>query len=243
MKKRFSKRFWEVDAIRGIAVVLMIIFHFLFDVDYFGGYGLNLGWVFWQLLPRFIASIFIILVGVSMTLDYARSRNGATQRFVRRGLKIFSFGLMITLITSLFLPGGTIFFGVLHFIGISTIIAIPLVKMKDKGLLPAAVVVLLTGFYLQTLRFDFPWLLWLGFRPYDFYTFDYFPIFPWFGLILTGIYLGNKFYSDGRRRFRINEPHDKFAGPLTLLGRNSLMIYLFHQPLIILVLYLLGALR
>lgn len=228
----YSKRFWEIDATRGVAIVLMILFHTAFDLQYFGVNGPT-GWVFWYLFPRFIATIFIILTGISLTLNYNRSKKDATKRFARRGLKIFFFGLLITLITSLFLPRGAIFFGILHFIGISTIIAIPFVKMRNKALL-LGFVVLLTGFYLQTLGFDFPWLLWLGFAPANFYTFDYFPIFPWFGLILTGIYLGNKFYPKAKRGFRYD-----FTGRLsvlTFLGRNSLVIYLLHQPLIILLL-------
>lgn len=235
MKKRssYSKRFWEIDAARGVAIVLMILFHAAFDLRYFGIYRLDFGWFFWYLLPRFIASIFIALTGVSLTLNYNRSKKGARERFARRGLKIFSFGLLITAATYLFLPGGAIFFGILHFIGISTIIAIPFVKMRDKALLPAAFA-LLAGFYLQTLNFDFPWLLWLGFAPADFYTFDYFPIFPWFGLILTGIYCGNRFYPNGKRAFIINEFSGGPAGFLGFLGRNSLIIYLLHQPLLVL---------
>ncbi len=226
-----------MDAARGAAIVLMILFHISFDLNYFGVYNLDFGWVFWYLLPRFIASIFIILTGVSLTLNYNRSPKDAKRRFLRRGLEIFFFGTMITIATFLFLPKGTILFGILHFIGISTIIAIPFVKMREKGLFLGSLF-LITGFYLQTLRFDFSWLLWLGFMPTGFYTFDYFPIFPWFGLILTGIYLGNKFYPKAKRGFRINE----FTGRLsilTFLGRNSLLIYLLHQPLIILLLSIL----
>ncbi|MBI4167399.1 MAG: DUF1624 domain-containing protein [Candidatus Aenigmarchaeota archaeon] len=229
MEKRFSKRFWEIDAARGAAIILMVLFHIAFDVNYFV-YNLDLGWVFWYLLPRFIASIFIILVGISLTLNYNKSPTDAKRRFLRRGLEIFFFGIMITLATYLFLPKGTIFFGILHFIGISTMIAIPFVKLRKKGLF-LGLLVLITGFYLQTLSFASPWLLWLGFMPTGFYTFDYFPIFPWFGLILIGIYLGNRFYESGSRKFRINELRADF---LTFLGRNSLVIYLLHQPVIIL---------
>jgi uncharacterized membrane protein len=84
-------------------------------------------------------------------------------------------------------------------------------------------------------------LLWLGFVPYNFYTLDYFPIFPWFGLVLIGIFLGNKFYQDGKRGFKLPDLSGSFIVDLLgTLGRNSLAIYLVHQPIIVATLFLLG---
>lgn len=224
-----KKRFFEIDAARGAAVTLMILFHFAFDANYFGVYRLGLGWAFWVLFPRLIASVFIVLSGVSLTLSYNKAKKGFEKRIFRRGVKIFSFGLAITAITYLFLPKGAIFFGILHFMGISSIIATRFVKMRGKALL-AGFVALLAGGYLQTVEVEFPWLLWLGLTPEDFYTFDYFPIFPWFGFMMLGIYAGNKFYSGGRRQFRIKE---RPPGLLEFLGRNSLAVYLLHQPVLV----------
>ncbi len=242
-----SKRFWEIDAMRGAAIILMILFHAAFDLRYAGLYELNAGWVFWYLLPRMIATIFIVLVGISATLSYNRSKKDAVARFTKRGLLIFSFGMAISLATYVFFTEGTILFGILHFIGISSIISIPFLtkvcsanlaretdvsrEMRRKNIL-IGLFVIISGFYLQTMTFDFPWLLWLGFMPSNFYTYDYFPIFPWFGFILLGIYLGNRFYTNGKRAFRINDRPD---GLLTFFGRNSLIIYLIHQPLLALI--------
>ncbi|MBI3413177.1 MAG: DUF1624 domain-containing protein [Candidatus Aenigmarchaeota archaeon] len=227
-----GKRFFEIDAARGAAIILMILYHAAFDLQYFGIYKLELGWIFWYFFPRLIASTFIVITGISLTLNYNKSKVDAKKRFVLRGLKIFCFGLLITAATYLFLPKGTIFFGILHFIGVSTIASIPFLRMREEALLPAAVV-FLAGFYTGSLTTDSPWLLWLGLMPKDFYTFDYFPVFPWFGLVLTGIYLGNKFYPGGKRSFGIGEFSSGF---LETLGRNSLLVYLLHQPAIILLL-------
>ncbi len=234
----YSKRFWEIDALRGIAIVLMIIFHAAFDLSYFGVYRLDLGWLFWFVFPRAIASAFIILTGVSATLSYNRSGD-FEKKYVSRGVRIFSFGVLITMMTALFLPKGTILFGILHFIGVSTILSVFFVRMRQKTLI-AGTSVILIGAYLQALSFDFPWLLWLGLMPDKFYTFDYFPLFPWFGFTLIGIYIGNSFYPKAKRNFKIPD----FSGKTRLLGflgRNSLLIYLAHQPAIMLILHLLGA--
>jgi uncharacterized membrane protein len=77
--------------------------------------------------------------------------------------------------------------------------------------------------------------------PENFVTFDYFPIFPWFGVTLLGIYFGNLFYENGKRQFTIKDmSNNSIIKFLTFLGRNSLFIYLGHQPLLIILLLILG---
>ncbi|MBU4124390.1 MAG: DUF1624 domain-containing protein, partial [Nanoarchaeota archaeon] len=97
------------------------------------------------------------------------------------------------------------------------------------------------GLILQNFTFDFPWLLWLGFYPTNMVTFDYFPLLPWFGIILIGIYFGKLLYKNNKRTFKISDLSNylniKFV---SFLGKNSLLIYLMHQPLLILILFLLG---
>ena len=232
-----KKRFWEIDALRGIAIILMIIFHFAFDLNYFGAYKLGLNWVFWDLFPRIIASIFILLAGISLTLSY---KKGGTDKAVKHGIKIFFFGILITIMTALTIREGTIFFGILHFIGLSTILSLFFIKLKEKNLL-LGLLVILAGICMNAIRFDFPWLLWLGLLPKNLYMFDYFPLFPWFGVSLIGLFVGNKLYPDARRGFKSKELSGKtYVKIFSFLGRNSLLIYLLHQPILILVLFLLG---
>jgi uncharacterized membrane protein len=147
-----------------------------------------------------------------------------------RGIKIFSWGLLITIATLLFLERGFIYFGVLHFIGVSIILAYPFIKFRYLNLV-IAIVVLLAGLYLAGFTFDFPWLLWIGLKPENFYSLDYFPILPYFSLILFGIFLGNTLYKKHKRRFELKERNIEIV---EFLGRNSLAVYLLHQPLIIL---------
>jgi uncharacterized membrane protein len=238
-------RFWELDFIRGLAVVMMVIYHFLYDLDYFGGWSLNVRSGYWLYFAEAIASIFIVLVGISLTLSLSMARrNGCSEqlfaRFFRRGLKIFLYGMAITLTTYLLIGRGVIIFGVLHFIGVSTVLAYPFLRLRTFNLLAGSIFILI-GVYLQGLTFNFPWLIWLGFVPNNFYTLDYFPIFPWFGLVLTGIYLGNKFYQDGRRVFNLPDLSGSFiVYLLCTLGRNSLAVYLVHQPVLVAALLLVG---
>jgi uncharacterized membrane protein len=65
---------------------------------------------------------------------------------------------------------------------------------------------------------------------------DYRPLLPWFGIVLIGLFFGNVVYGDGRRPAVLGDKAPVLARPLLPLGKNSLLIYLVHQPIIIAVL-------
>jgi uncharacterized membrane protein len=238
------RRFWEIDVLRGIAVVAMILYHFSYDLAYFAhlfdprffrsGFGLDAG--------RAIGSTFIFLAGLSLTLSYRRAVRSPEQKLFRkylgRGVRIFSYGLVITLVTWIFVPEGMIVFGILHLIGASIILAYPFLRLKLPNVALAAGCIAL-GLYLRNLHVDQPWLVWLGVRP-DFFMLDYWPIFPWFGVVLLGIFAGNVLYGGEKRTTAGLAPKLPGVRPLAFLGRHSLLVYFVHQPVIIAALVLLG---
>jgi uncharacterized membrane protein len=137
-----------------------------------------------------------------------------------------------------YLGEGFIIFGVLHCIGLSIILSSPLLSFRISNLLLGLIVVT-TGIFLQAVTFDFPWLLWLGFIPSGFYTVDYFPLFPWLGVVLIGVFIGNTAYSEYQRRFVLPDLSEKrLIRFLSYLGRHSLLIYFLHQPIIIALIHL-----
>ncbi len=246
MNKHPEKRFWEIDFLRGLAIIMMAVFHLLYDLTYFGGYNLHLHSGFWLYFARATATIFIFLVGVSLTLSFSRSdkiqnlRKKLYLKYLKRGLRIFSWGLIITLMTWIFLREGFVLFGILHLIGISIVLAYPFLKLRYWNLLLGIAFIAL-GIHLKNFTFGFPWLVWLGFVPDHFYTVDYFPIFPWFGVVLIGIFFGNLLYPDYTRKFNLYDLSNfNFIGLFCFLGKHSLIIYLIHQPILIILLYLLG---
>ncbi len=215
----------------------MIIFHALFDLNYFAGYSFDLSSGFWWLLARATAFSFVFLVGVGLYLSYARSiKNGfpfVAKKFLVRGAKTFSLGLVVTLATYLFLQGkGTIWFGVLHLIGIGIILSILFVRNAKLSLIAGAAAIL-AGFFLERISVDSPYLLWLGVKFAGFYSFDYFPLFPWLGVMLLGIAAGRALYQNGERIFRIHQPRNFLVELLAFAGKNSLLIYFIHQPILI----------
>lgn len=245
MEIRPSPRFWELDFIRGMAVVMMILYHLLYDINYFGVHPLDIRLGLWLVYAEVTATIFIVLVGVSLTLTASKFKDQRVPgslffRFFKRGLKVFFLGEFVTLATYYLIGNGFILFGVLHLIGVSIILAYPFLRLRTFNLLAGSIIILI-GIYLQGLTFGFPWLVWLGFVPEDFYSLDYFPILPWFGLVLVGIYIGNSLYHDGKRIFELPDLSSYFAAKFFgKLGRNSLAIYLIHQPVIVLGLFFTG---
>lgn len=242
MKEKI-RRFWEIDSLRGIAILVMIIFHVLYDLNHLDLYKINLYSypLFLFFLP--FAVIFLLLVGVSLSLSYSRATKKLTTKqltikYLKRGLMIFSLGLLITVATRIYLTNGFVIFGVLHCIGLSIILAYPFIKFRYQNLIIGTIFIII-GIILQNYRFDFYWLIWLGFRPSIFYTVDYFPLLPWFGVVLIGIFIGNTLYPKYKRRFNIKDLSESLIIRfLCFLGRNSLIIYLLHQPIILGLIYL-----
>ncbi|MEN6553411.1 MAG: heparan-alpha-glucosaminide N-acetyltransferase [Methanobacterium sp.] len=248
MNSNLNKRFWEVDSLRGLAIVMMVVFHFIFDLNYFGIYSFNMysGFLWW--FARVTASIFIFLVGVSLSLSYARttlSSNCPTEKelflkYLKRGLKIFSYGLLITAATYIFIGDGFIVFGILHFIGMAIILEYVFIKRKYLNLF-LGLAFIVAGIILMSFRFDFYSLLWLGFTPNNFYTVDYFPLLPWLGVVSFGIFLGNTLYEKYVRQFELPDLSNNLVVKVSsFLGKHSLLIYLIHQPIIIILLLLFG---
>jgi uncharacterized membrane protein len=244
MSSRSGARFWELDMLRGLAVVMMVLYHLLFDLSYLGGYDIDVSGGFWLHFAQATASIFIVLAGISMAISRSRAEEmGQSQipKMIRRSLLIFSLGMVITLVTYILFRDEFIIFGILHFLGISIVLAYPLLKMRFLNLIAGSCITF-AGLYMQGLSVPFHWLIWLGLAPDDFYTLDYFPLIPWLGIVLIGVFLGNSLY--GGQSCRECIPDLSACQPilfLSALGRNSLLIYLIHQPLLIMALIITGA--
>src|SRR5262245_25826637 len=130
-----SVRLWEIDTLRGVAIVLMVFFHFMWDLNFFQIYPLNIYGRAWQSFARFIATLFLFVVGVSLTLSYNREvqQSGSTHlfgKYLLRGAKIFGLGLVITVATYFFVGNSFVVFGILHLIGFSIVLAYPFLKLN-----------------------------------------------------------------------------------------------------------------
>ncbi len=235
------ERVWEIDFLRGLAIILMVGYHLLFDLGEFRGikrflgFSTDLSSVAWTVAQYFFAGLFVVLSGISSTL----SRNN-----VRRGLKLLAVSLAVSVATYVFDPSSAIYFGILQCLAVSMLIYGAVFEKSGPAICAAwGAFVLGLGAVLPILKkglaIRFDWLLPLGITSPSFSSFDYFPLIPWLGVFLIGSALGKSVYVS--RRSLLPWPL-----PVTFVnaaGRHSLLIYIVHQPVIMGVLYILGPMR
>lgn len=232
-----SRRCALLDALRGLTVINMVFFHFMWDYVYIFGFSapwyLGRGAFVWQ---QAICCTFITLSGFCAAMG---------KHTIRRGGIVFGIGAAITLITALFMPDELIIFGVLTLIGSCMLLVGATKKWLKKipawaGLACSFLLFAFTrpvnsgglGFFFKRLAELPDWLYhdyftaYLGFPQPGFFSTDYFSLVPWLFLFLTGFFLhgvcGEKILSVKWRGIR----------PLNFIGRHALFIYVIHQPVV-----------
>lgn len=227
-----SQRLQSVDALRGLAIALMIAYHFCYDLTYFGFARFDFfNDPFWLHSRTFILSLFLLVAGISLSLA---TRDGVRPRPYLKRLGIIAGCAALISVTSYLMFGPRwIFFGVLHFIAVASVLGLAFVRRPRTALLCGIVLIALDRVFAHPL-FDQTALQWLGLMTHKPPTEDYVPLIPWFGAVLIGIALGHAF------RPRTARPLHSDAAPARLLaiaGRHSLLIYMLHQPLLMALLW------
>ena len=237
-----------MDAARGVAIAMMVVYHLMYDLDYFGGYDIEATSGFWARFADATAGTFLFLVGVSLAISYSRASAARPGRslfgkYLLRGIRIFAYGMALTVVFVVF-GMGVVAFGILHLIGVSIILAYPLLRYRYANLF-LGLSIIAVGVYIRIEGFtsESPWLLPFGVVPENLVMPDYRPLLPWFGVVLLGLFAGNVLYGNGRRPALFANKAPVATKPLLPLGRNSLFIYLVHQPILILLLASLGVIQ
>jgi uncharacterized membrane protein len=240
---RSKSRLWEIDSLRGVAIVMMIIYHLLWDINAYTDTRVEVYSGFWWLFARCCATLFVSLSGISLVLNWQsaeRAGKPAFPKILKRAGQVFGCGMLITLVTYFAVPRGVIWFGILHVIGLSMVVAYFFVRLKYWNI-PIGLVLMFAGFELYDERVDFPFLVWLGLKPYDFGSVDYFPFLPWFGVMLIGVSFGWWLAKVYDKRKVLGDWSGLLPVQfLAFLGRHSLVIYMVHQPVLIVSLLLTG---
>jgi len=218
-----GKRIEIIDGLRGLAVVLMVIHHFLYDLCEFLGAP---WWLFsnpvFNFLHYVFAGLFIMLSGVSSR--FSRSN-------IKRGIKVLIVAFVIYLVT-LFMKM-PIRFGVLHLLGFCMVFYGLTYKVWDSIpdlIMPILCVLLLVGSALAVnlIKIDSKFLWMFGWTYPNFYSADYFPIFPWLFVFLLGTWIG-KYIKDEKFPRWFYEAHIPF---FPAIGKKALIIYIVHQPVL-----------
>ena len=227
-----KKRIELIDLGRGLALVAMAIYHFAWDLEFFGyappGMTAEGGW---RVFARSIASSFLFLVGVSLFLAHARGVRWPP--FLKRLGMVAGAAAAITAATWFATPDTFIFFGILHQIALASLLGLAFLHLPTLVTALAAVAIILLPAYLRFPFFDHPALWWIGLSTENPRSNDYVPLFPFFGAVLLGIAAARLASSTGLiERMRAVQPHN-WTRPFQFAGRNSLVVYLIHQPILI----------
>ena len=243
-----KERAWELDVLRGVALILMLFMHFSWDMRYEFGVRafsyLEKGW-FWSFGHPVIVVLFVGVSGICCT--FSRSN-------IKRGLKLLAAALTLTLVTYLITKFAgiecLILFNVLHVLtcGVFLYALISFIEKKTNAN-PAAVNVILglIGLYIVICGCDMHFMDYaahsLWFLPVGFAITgipsqaDYMPLFPWLGVFLLGCVIGRTCYKEKKTLFARGETMKAIARPVEFIGRHSLIIYLVHQPVVYGILY------
>tara|TARA_Y100001980_G_C14517532_1_gene292855 strand:- start:501 stop:1205 length:705 start_codon:yes stop_codon:yes gene_type:complete len=225
-----SERILWIDVLRGISILAMITFHFAFDLMYFGLARSNLIYQpDWKLFERMIAFSFLFIAGLSFFITHGSSINWKS--FVRRYGLTAVCAALVTTTTYILFSVDMIRFGILHAISVSGLISLLLLKFNSLSLtLLAFLIFLINLFIQQPLEGDYFWQ-WLIYTTETPNALDYRPIIPWIAPFILGMASCQLFNRWGLLETKKMTTHRELS-ILSWFGRNSLIIYLIHQPIL-----------
>ena len=226
-----AHRFDRLDALRGVAIVWMACFHFVFDLNHFGllvpkqNFYLD---PLWTVQRSCIVSAFLFCAGLSLA---AALHAGQTwPRFWKRWSQVAGCALLVSIGSAFMFPRSWISFGVLHGIAVMLVIA-RLAAPLRVGLWPLGAAVLLLPWLWRHPVFDGRWTNWVGLVTFKPMTEDFVPLLPWLGVVLWGLAAGQWLLV--QRPQVLGGVLPSVLQPLAALGRWSLSFYMLHQPVLI----------
>lgn len=216
-----NRRSLDLDALRGTAIVLMVVFHVCFDLNHFRFIAIDIyNGIEWHLFRYLIVSLFLFCVGVGLQL--AHGGGIRWEKIKKRSVILLTAALAITGVTYFVLPASWIYFGILHFILFASLAG--LLFLNRPVLAVAVTAVIFAGSWNDTLNTHWLFNLFSDILPER--SDDVVRPFPWFGAVLLGMAAGKW----GLYRLRL--PDAAPVRGLAFLGRHSLVIYLTHQPVL-----------
>jgi uncharacterized membrane protein len=227
-----QSRYAIFDTIRGVAILMMIVYHFSWDLTFFGFADFHIftdPWWIW--FANVIVIMILGVMGVSQVM--ARQRKFDLKVFLRRFALIASCAGAVSLATWFLDPGTFVFFGILHHIALASLLIAGAILLPSGVLIALAILLLAAPHYFTATIFAPDWLLWLGLSPSAPAAVDYVPVAPWFAVPLLGIAAGRWFFQSRFAPAALDwNPQNTVMQIVRFAGRNSLVIYMVHQPIL-----------
>ncbi len=225
---RTTKRILGIDIFRGWAILLMLFFHIVFDLQYFHMIDFHIqSSLFFRWLRFLIVSMFLLTVGMSLKFTHKKEINWL--KLKKRTLYLGLSSIIVTTTSYFLFPTTWIYFGILHFILLVSFILLPFLNRPYLALFIATAIFI-------TFHMDILNMHWLFnfIQPYfhlPTVSVDVLRFFPWVSPVLFGMALVTLNWH--KKIFN----HDFFNRESVInrffaqMGRNGLLIYMIHQPL------------
>ena len=236
--ERFA-RFDRLDALRGAAIVWMVVFHFSFDLNHFGWFSPPYNFhrdALWTTQRTLIVSLFLLCAGLGQAVAQGGGPRDGTgwPRFWRRWAQVAGCAVLVSAGSALMFPNSWISFGVLHGMALM-LLATRLLAPLGAWLWPLGALAVALPLVVQEPFFDTRLTNWVGLVTHKPVTEDFVPVLPWLGVMLWGLAAGQWLLAH-RRGLLAGPLPMAFAPvlrPLAVLGRWPLTVYMLHQPLLI----------
>lgn len=222
------------DLLRAAALAGMVLFHFVYDLQFFGYLPpVTVHQPGWDALAHLVAGGFIFLAGASLCLAHGRRIRWPAAW--RRLAQIALAALLVSLATYAMMPGYFVYFGILHAIATFSLLGLAFLRLPLVLVALVALVVFLLPRFLQSEAFAHPALWWLGLSPNPAPALDFEPLFPWFAVFLAGLVSTRLAARLGWLDRAVHYEPGAMQGAgrwMLWAGRNTLPLYLIHQPLL-----------
>ncbi len=229
-----ARRFDRLDALRGLAIVWMMAFHFSFDLNHLGLLHPPQNFYadpFWTTQRSAIVTLFLFCAGLGQAVALQAAQGWP--RFWKRWLQVAGCAVLVSAGSALLFPHSWISFGVLHGIAVMLVLCRLLAPLR-AWLWPLGGVLLVLPQLLQHPFFDGRWSNWVGLVTHPPVTEDWVPVLPWLGVVLWGLAAGQWLLRWRPAVLAAPLPVPlRPLRPLAVLGRWSLTVYMVHQLVLI----------
>jgi uncharacterized membrane protein len=235
-------RYQFLDFTRGIAIILMFIYHLSFGLAHLGYFDIHFSTdIVWITFRAIIVFLFLSLVGIGLHLTTRNKLNLKT--YSKRLLLLFIYFSSITLLSQFVRPDTTVYFGILHLIFVSSLLGLFFINLRTTNIVIGLLVIFI-GLNFQSHYFDSAMFNWTGLSYITPISDDFAPLFPWFGLVLIGIFIGQWLFKRNTyqllfvRKVLDWKANIWFTQLICWAGRYSIHLYVIHFQLFYILVYL-----
>ena len=221
-----------IDSIRGFSFIPMFIFHLFSTYDVTNNFSTMTTSIPIVSSLGQIRHVFIILAGMSLSLSALNKKNKKQYYSVRlkRSIQILIHAFILSALTEYLFPDVAIKFGILHFIGIATLLLAPI---ASNNILLLTVLLLCIFVKIQPINPTIDTIV--GMRAH-YNMADWFPLQKTLPTIISGVILGNIIFKNNNKISRIKTYQKDTV--LQWMGKNSLNLYTGHVILLFLIFYI-----